>query len=103
MENRAKLESKKISLLAQSIQSRIGPLSHAINYNGKHVSDRLVIAELENLLRISKLSFPSHSEYFSMIEEEIRSDGALSLSKVIDVLDCISELALRSSQLKNTA
>src|SRR5271165_3672916 len=99
MENWTKLESKKISLLAESIQSRIGPLSHAINYNGKHVSDRIVIAELENLLRISKSSFPSHSEYFRMVEEEIRSDGTLPLSKVIDVLDYISELALRSSQL----
>jgi hypothetical protein len=95
------LEPRKISLLAQSIQSRIGPLSHAINYNGKHVSDRLVIAELENLLRISKSSFPEHSDYFTSIEAEIRSDGSLPLSKVVEVLDYILELALRNSQIKN--
>lgn len=95
------MEPNKILLLSQSIQSRIGPLSHAINYNGKHVSDRLVIAELENLLRISKSSFPGHSEYLGEIEQEIRSDGTLPLSKVIEVLDYISELALRNSQIRN--
>jgi len=60
-----------------------------------------VIAELENLLRISKSTFPGHTEYFSQIEQEIRSDGTLPLSKLIEVLDYISELALRNSQIKN--
>jgi len=62
-----------------------------------------VIAELENLLRISRSTFPDHTEYFSQIEEEINSDGTLPLSKLVEVLDYISELALRNSQIKNTA
>lgn len=62
-----------------------------------------MIAELENLLRISRSTFPDHTEYFSQIEEEINSDGTLPLSKLVEVLDYISELALRNSQIKNTA
>jgi hypothetical protein len=88
------VEPKKISLLAESIKSRIGPLSHAINYNGRHVSDRLVIAELENLVRISGATFTEHSTYFSGIQQEITS-GNIPLSKVVEVLDYISELAVR--------
>ena len=92
------MEPKKISLLADSIRSRIGPLSHAINYNGRHVSDRLVMAELENLVRISNSTFPGHSEYFAGIEQDI-TGGNLPLAKVIEVLDYISELAWRSTKV----
>ena len=88
------MEPKKISLLADSIKSRIGPLSHAINYNGRHVSDRLVIAELENLVRISSATFPGHLDYFSGVQQEI-TNGNIPLSKVVEVLDYISELAIR--------
>jgi hypothetical protein len=94
------LEPKKISLLADSIRSRIGPLSHAINYNGRHVSDRLVIAELENLIRISNSTFPGHSDYFGGVEQEITA-GNIPLTKVIEVLDFISELAWRSTKVPN--
>lgn len=88
------MEPKKISLLADSIKSRIGPLSHAINYNGRHVSDRLVIAELENLVRISGVTFPEQAPYFSEIQQEI-TGGNIPLSKVVEVLDYINELAIR--------
>ena len=93
------MEPKKISLLADSIRSRIGPLSHAISYNGPHVSDRLVIAELENLVRISKSTFAEHSDYFSQVEQEITS-GSMALSRVVEVLDYIRELTLRSGRQK---
>jgi len=96
------MEPKKVSLLADSIKSRIGPLSHAINYNGRHVSDRLVIAELENLIRISKSTFPGHSDYFAGMEQEITS-GNIPLSKVVEVLDYITELALRSTKIQTVA
>ncbi len=92
------MEPKKISLLADSIKSRIGPLSHAINYNGRHVSDRLVIAELENLIRISNSTFSGHSQYFAEVEQEI-TGGNIPLAKVIEVLDYISELAWRSTKV----
>ena len=95
------MDPNKISLLADSIKSRIGPLSHAISYNGRHVSDRLVIVELENLVRISNSAFPGKSEYFSEIQKELTS-GNIPLSKVIEVLDYISELALRSAHIQAT-
>jgi hypothetical protein len=95
------LEPQKILLLAESIKSRIGPLSHAINYNGRHVSDRLVIAELESLVRISNSTFPGHSSYFSEIEQGITS-GNIPLPKVVEVLDYITELALRSNKIQTT-
>ena len=94
------MEPKKISLLADSIRSRIGPLSHAINYNGRHVSDRLVIAELENLCRISSSTFCGHSDYFMEVEQEIRT-GSIPLTKVVEVLDYITELTFRSSKIQN--
>ena len=93
------MEPKKISLLADSIRSRIGPLSHAINYNGRHISDRLVIAELENLIRISNSTFPGHSDYFQSFEQEITGDN-IPLARVVEVLDYISELALRSRKIQ---
>ena len=89
------MEPKKIALLADSIKSRIGPLSHTINYNGRHVSDRLVMAELESLVRISNSTFLGHSEYFLEVEREI-STGSIPLSKVVEVLDYITELTFRS-------
>ncbi len=93
------MEPKKISLLAESIKSRIGPLSHAINYNGRHVSDRLVLAELENLVRISNSTFPGHSDYFSEVEQEI-TGGNIPLTKVVGVLDYITELVFRSAKIQ---
>jgi len=93
------LNSQKISLLAESIKSRISPLSHTISYNSKHVSDRLVIAELENLLRICNSTFPQQSNYFSSINQKIHADGTLPLDEVIQVLDVILELALRERAL----
>ncbi|MDA4111000.1 MAG: hypothetical protein OK439_00565 [Thaumarchaeota archaeon] len=90
------MQTEKISLLAQSIKSRIGPLSHPISYNGRHVSDRIVIAELENLIRICNATFPERSNYFSSITETIRSDGSLPLSRVIEILDVILELTFRT-------
>lgn len=92
------MDPKKILLLADSIKSRIGPLSHAINYDGRHISDRLVVAELENLIRISNFTFPDHSEYFSEAEHEIIK-GSIPLPKVLEVLDCITELAFLSSKV----
>jgi len=93
------LDPSKITLLCDSIRSRIGPLSHAISYNGRHISDRLVIAELENLVRISNSAFPGHSEYFTAIQQEITS-GNVPLTRLVEVLDFISELALRSAQVQ---
>ena len=91
------MNSQKISLLAESIKSRISPLAHTISYNGKHVSDRLVIAELESLLRICDSSYPQKSKYFSSIKEKIHNDGSLPLDEVVEVLDVILELALRDT------
>ncbi|MFI5419606.1 MAG: hypothetical protein ACHQ1H_01420 [Nitrososphaerales archaeon] len=93
------MQIQKISLLAQSIKTRISPLSHSISYNGRHVSDRLVIAELESLLRICNSAFPKRSKYFSSIDERIRSDGSLPLDEVVEVLDVILDLALRETAI----
>jgi hypothetical protein len=97
------LQAQKISLLAQSIKTRVGPLSHSISYNGRHISDRVVIAELENLLRICNSSFPEKSEYFSSINEKIQSDGSLPLDEVVKVLDVIIDEALRKTAVSVSA
>ena len=93
------MNPKKISLLAGSIRTRIGPLSHAINYNGRHVSDRVLIAELENLLRISRAAFPENEEYFQNVQRELTT-GNVRLARLIEVLDQIDDLALHRASLQ---
>jgi predicted DNA-binding ArsR family transcriptional regulator len=96
------LDPRKISLLAESIRTRIGPLSHAISYNGRHVSDRIVIAELENLIRISMTMFPEHADYFTKIQQDITA-GNVPLVKVVETLNFIDDLALRRASVNNHA
>lgn len=88
------MDPRKISLLVDSIRTRVGPLSHSINYNGRHGSDRLLVAELENLLRISRATFPENDEYFENVQRELTT-GSVRLARLIEVLDFIDDLALR--------